>query len=333
MLLDTFKDTIFLKESSSLNKRLNALEKLLKEYPNNKKIKDELYAVKKGIRGEKEIRYQLSKANIGMYVLRDINLKYENLNAQIDYIVVTRYCCYFIECKNLYGNIIINDKGDFLREFNFDGKKVLKGMESPLTQVENQRNVYKKLWNTRLSSNKVLNFIRRFINESNFTSIHKVLVCAANDETIINTKYAPKDIKDKVVRADALIRRIESDLKVSDKSLWASKKSTEDWAKTFLNVNVADNTDYYHYYKNKLVLDSQEESKKELLNLKERLTLFRKERSKQMNIPAYYIFTNEELDKIIETMPKTIEELKQILPQVKINVHGKVIIDYINKNQ
>lgn len=333
MLLDTFKDTIFLKESSSLNKRLNALEKLLKEYPNNKKIKDELYAVKKGIRGEKEIRYQLSKANIGMYVLHDINLKYENLKAQIDFVVVTRYCCYFIECKNLYGNIIINNKGDFLREYNFNGKKVLKGMYSPLRQVEAQRDVYKKLWNTILSSNKILNFIRRFINESNFTSIHKVLVCAANDETIINTKYAPKDIKDKVVRADALIRRIESDLKVSDKSLWASKKSTEDWAKTFLNVNVADNTDYYHYYKNKLVLDSQEESKKELLNLKERLTLFRKERSKQMNIPAYYIFTNEELDKIIETMPKTIEELKQILPQVKINVHGKVIIDYINKNQ
>ena len=97
MLLDTFKDTIFLKESSSLNKRLNALEKLLKEYPNNKKIKDELYAVKKGIRGEKEIRYQLSKANIGMYVLHDINLKYENLKAQIDFVVVTRYCCYFIE--------------------------------------------------------------------------------------------------------------------------------------------------------------------------------------------------------------------------------------------
>ena len=205
-------------------------------------------------------------------------------------------------------------------------------MYSPLRQVEAQRDVYKKLWNNRLSSNKYLNYIRRTINEGNFTNIHRVLVCAANDETIINDRYAPKDIKNKVVRADALIRKIESDLKLSDKSLWASKKSTEDWAKTFLNVNVSDDTDYYYYYKNTLVLDNKEESKKELLNLKERLILFRKERSKKMNIPAYFIFNNEELDKIVEKLPKTIEELRTILPAVKINVHGKAIIDFINKN-
>ena len=258
MLFDTFKDTVFLKETSSLNKRRDALEKLLKEYPDNEKIKEELYAVKKGILGEREIRYQLSKANIGMYVLHDVNLKYENLTAQIDYVVVTRYCCYFIECKNLYGNIIINDKGDFLREYNFNGKKIRKGMYSPLRQVEAQREVYKKLWNTRLSSNKLLNYVRRLINEGNFINIHKVLVCATNAETIINTRYAPKDIKDKIVRADALIRKIQNDLKLSDKSLWASKKATEAWAKTFLNNNVKDNTDYYYYYKNILVEDEKE---------------------------------------------------------------------------
>ena len=29
-----------------------------------------------------------------------------------------------------------------------------------------------------------------------------------------------------------------------------------------------------------------------------------------MNIPAYYVFTNEELDKLVELRPKTVEELK-----------------------
>lgn len=29
-----------------------------------------------------------------------------------------------------------------------------------------------------------------------------------------------------------------------------------------------------------------------------------------MNIPAYYVFTNDELDKLVELKPKTIEQLK-----------------------
>ena len=54
---DTFKDTIFLKESSDLQDKYNALSKLNEKYPNNKDIKEELYIVKRGLKGENEIRY------------------------------------------------------------------------------------------------------------------------------------------------------------------------------------------------------------------------------------------------------------------------------------
>ena len=52
-----------------------------------------------------------------------------------------------------------------------------------------------------------------------------------------------------------------------------------------------------------------------------------------MKIPAYYVFTNDELDKIIELRPKTLEELKNlnILTPVKIKTHGEKIIEVINK--
>ena len=57
------------------------------------------------------------------------------------------------------------------------------------------------------------------------------------------------------------------------------------------------------------------------------------ERSTQMHLPAYYIFTNEELDKLVEIRPKTIEELKKanILTPVKIQTHGASIIEEINQ--
>lgn len=329
-LFDFFKDTIFLKENSDLQDRYDALMKLKDEYPKCEELYEELYIVKKGLEGENEIKYQLSKSNLGLYVLRDINIECDGLKAQIDYIVLSKMYCYFIECKNLVGNITVNEKGDFIREYNINGKKIKKGMYSPLRQVEAQRDVYKKIWNNKLSSNKVINLIKRALAENNFTDTHRVLVVAANNETILNTKYAPKDIKDKVIRADALVRKIQYDLDKSDKDLWDSKKQVEQWAKSFLNMNVINNINYYKYYKEKFIGSEVIEEVK--YDLKKRLLEFRTIRSKEMNIPAYYIYTNEELDKLVELSPKTLEELKSlgILAPIKVKTHGELIIKIIN---
>lgn len=53
-----------------------------------------------------------------------------------------------------------------------------------------------------------------------------------------------------------------------------------------------------------------------------------------MNIPAFFIFTNKELDKILKIRPETIDELKNanILSDVKIKTHGEAIINEINKH-
>lgn len=330
-LFDFFKDTIFLKENSNLQDRYDALMKLKDEYPKCEELYEELYIVKKGLEGENEIKYQLSKSNLGLYVLRDINIECDGLNAQIDYVVLSKAYCYFIECKNLVGNITVNEKGDFIREYNINYKKIKKGMYSPLRQVEAQRDVYKKIWNNRLSSNKVINFIKRALSESNFTDTHRVLVVAANNETILNTKYAPKDIKDKVIKADSLVRKIQYDLDRSNKDLWYSKKQTEEWANTFLKMNVVNNIDYYEYYKDKFI---GKEVVKETNDdeLKKRLLDFRVARSKELNYPAYYVFNNEELDKLVELRPKTLENLEnsRILTPIKVKTHGELIIQIIN---
>lgn len=328
LLFDTFKDTIFLKESSELQKQYQELIKLSKEYPNNENIKEKIYIVKKGLDGENEIKYQLEKSNIGMYVLHDINLEIDNLKAQIDYVIITKAYCYFIECKNLNGNITIDEKGDFIKDYTYKNEKKKIGMYSPLRQVEAQRDVYKKLWNNKLNKNKLLNNLIRLISEKNFTDTYRVLVVVANKETILNTKNAPKEIKEKVLRSDSLVRKIEEDIKNSNKDMWSNKKEMETWANSFLNSNKKIDTDYYNLYKNKYcnkIINKQE--------LKDKLIEFRKIRAKETNLPAYYIFDNEELDKVIELVPKTLEELNnsKILPYIKIKCHGQAIIDEINK--
>ena len=319
-----FKDTVFYKENSDLQDKYNALKKLNDEYPNNEDLLCELYIVKKGLDGENEIAYQLKKAHIGMYVLRDIKVKHEDLTAQIDYVIITPVYTYYVECKNLVGNITVTDKGDFIREFTINGKKIKKGMYSPLRQVEAQREVIRKIWESNSSA------IRKFFASKNFDYYRRVLVVAANQDTILNTNRAPKEMKYKILRADSLIRQIEYDLnhRKNDEYL-DSEKSMEEMAQSYINLSNNEDINYYEYYKNKYcnnVVSMNDD-------LKDRLIELRKVRSSEMNIPAYYVFTNDELDKLVELRPKTIEELKNanILSPIKIKTHGKIIIEEINK--
>ena len=320
-----FKDTVFYKENSDLQDKYNALKKLNDEYPNNEDLLSELYIVKKGLDGENEIAYQLKKAHIGMYVLRDIKVKHEDLTAQIDYVIITPVYTYYVECKNLVGNITVTDKGDFIREFTINGKKIKKGMYSPLRQVEAQREVIRKIWESNSSA------IKKFFTSKNFDYYRRVLVVAANQDTILNTNRAPKEIKYKILRADALIRQIEYDLnhRGNDEYL-DSKKSMEKIAQSYIDLSSKEEINYYDYYKEKYCSNLNIQVND---GLKDRLIELRKTRSNEMNIPAYYVFTNDELDKLVELRPKSIDELKSfnILTPVKIKMHGKIIIDEINK--
>lgn len=320
-----FKDTIFYKENSDLQDKYNALKRLNEEYPKNEELQSELLIVKKGLEGENEILYQLKKAHIGMYVLRDIKVKYEDLTAQIDYVVITPVFTYYIECKNLIGNITVTDKGDFIREFTLNGKRIKKGMYSPLRQVEAQREVIRKIWESNTSS-----FIKFFASK-NFEYYRRVLVVAANQDTILNTNKAPKEFKYKILRADSLVRKIEYDLNHRDNDdHLKSKKGMEEIAQSYLDLSSKEEIDYYNYYKEKFCNNVNVPIKDDL---KERLIELRKTRCNEMTIPAYYVFTNDELDKLIEVRPKTIEELKNanILTPIKIKTHGDLIVEEINK--
>ena len=322
-IFDKFRDAIILKEDCELERKVKYLEELKNKNHNNKSITQQLYIAQKGLEGENEIIYQLKKSNIGMFILHDVNLVYEDLKAQIDFVVITPWCCYFIECKNLIGNILVNEKGDFIREYSFKGHKVKKGIESPYRQVQAQRDVYKKIWL------KLQGKLKSFLFERNFESFHRVLVVAANGENILNTKYAPKEMKNNIIKADALIRKLEYDRDRSDRDLWDNKKAMEQWANHFIKLNIEKEENF------EIKLEDCED-KVESLNvdvLKERLIEFRKQRSKEKNIPAYYVFNNDELEKILQILPKTLEDLKKskILNDVKVNAHGKDIVNIINQ--
>lgn len=322
-LFSRFRDTVFLKEDSDLEKQLNELRNIRDKLQNTDEIDKDIKLLEYGIAGEKEIAFELKNANIGMYVLHDVTFEYDGNKAQIDYLLFTRGYFYLIECKNLVGNITVDSNGQFYREYEYKGKKIKESIYSPYTQAVRHQDMMKKVWSANHS--KLDNFIFGRFHGKNF---FRPIVVLSNSKSFLNTKYAPKEIRNDIIRADQLISYIQKDIDNMDSAELCGEKMLKQAADVWLSRSITNNTSISNKYLSAI------KDKDDKADLENKLRTFRKEKSKSMNVPAYYIFTDEELNNLLEIMPKTIEELKtkRILTDIKIKCHGEEIIKILNKN-
>lgn len=199
-----------------------------------------------------------------MYVIHDIYLESGNMSAQIDYMVFTRKRVYIIECKNLIGDITVDADGNFIRKYELFGRYIKEGIYSPITQNERHLEVVRQVRATAKG-----NFITKALFESNFDNVYKSLVVLANPKTVLNDRYAKKEVKQKIYRADQLVRVLkEMDAEVTDYSY--SEKDMKQLAQFFLDVSVSNKSDYSKKYEdllnqydmsNKYNLDNVEQEK------------------------------------------------------------------------
>lgn len=327
-----FTETIFLKDTSELKKQIEALQELLVHYPNNEKLKKELKMCEIGLKGEEEIKFELGNANIGMYVLHDVNIEYKDLKAQIDYIIITPAYTYFVECKNLVGNITVDSNGNFSREIYYGKKKVNEGMYSPLSQAQRHVEIFKKIWCDRNTK-----IIDKLIRRNYLDVWYKPLVVMANSKNILNLRFAPKNYKNNVIKSDRLVEYLKNDLAKCDKDMLLDKDGMYNLAMSFiLNYNKDKNIDYKQKYAEKFLRENASEkieNKPEVEQLREKLIEFRKERAKEKGLPPFYVFNNMELEELLKLMPKSKEELMKsnVLSAVKVKVHGDEIIKIIQE--
>lgn len=321
-LFNKFRETIFSKEDSDLERQLIELKKIREKLEDTTEIDKDIKLLEYGINGEREIAFELKNANIGMYVLRDITFEYNGNKVQIDYLLLTRGYCYLIECKNLIGNITVDSSGQFYREYEYKDKKIKESIYSPYTQAVRHQNMMKKIWSA--NHNALENLI---FGNSLKKDFFRPIVVLSNSKSILNTKYAPKEIKHDIIRTDQLINYIQKDIDSMDSAELCGQKLLKKAAEVWLSRSTKNDTNIANKY---LIKIQETEHKTQLIN---ELKLFRKEKSKSMNVPAYYIFTDEEMNNLLRIMPKSIEELKtnKILPNIKIKYHGNEIINILNK--
>ncbi|WP_242959497.1 NERD domain-containing protein [Clostridium tertium] len=355
--------------------------------------------------GENNIAFELKNSGIPMYILHDICLETNELSAQIDYIVVTRKVIFIIECKNLIGNIEINSQGNFIRTYSFNGKFIKEGIYSPITQNERHLEVLK-----RIKKESKSNFISKMLFDKYFNDNYKSLVVLANPKTVLNSRYAKKEIKDKVIKADQLINYIKevnskSDLmslsdkemkEIADMLLALHKSSKLSFLKKYRELielvdNYDDKNDVKTVFNNKEIINdsSINNAKSNIINedkssvtnnidksnninniyntknininvninntvinnstgnkinnnsdiindnenLIKKLKEYRLQMSRVENTKSYIIFSDKQMTNLLEKMPKTKSELKEVsgFGEVKVEKYGDVILKILNE--
>ncbi|SFC01604.1 Nuclease-related domain-containing protein [Alkalibacterium subtropicum] len=346
-LFSKMKEPVFLKENSNAEEQLKMLKSLepTLNAEGVKILKQDIKNLEYGIIGEKKIEFELKNSHMPMYVLHDIYLEEDDLSAQIDYLVFTKKLCFIIESKNLYGDIEINNAGDFIRTTEFNRRKKKEGIYSPITQNQRHMDLMKKI---RLNSKS--NILTKSLSERRFEEFNKPVVVLANPKTVLNAKSAEEEVKDKVIRADQLVKYIKDAYKKSNR-LALSDKDLLMWAYSYLEVHkdtVKDYTSKYEPYKLNMNEQGTEKAgslvseKKPVVHKKtpvknpdifKELKDFRLNKSREEEIKAYYIFSNKQLKTLVEKMPKSKQELRSIegFGVTKVTKYGDDIVGIIQK--
>ena len=315
-----FKNQVLYKEDTTTQKELDRMKEYLKTHP-NKDLENKVKLFEYGLAGEKQVLYELLHSGIGMYILHNVSFEYKGKAAQIDFVVITARCTYFIECKNFIGNITINSKGDFVRTYMKNNRKVTEGTYNPITQSKRHLEIIKE------ENYDNANILYKMNFEKTFDSFHDYIVVMANPKTIINDKYAPKNIKERLVKTDQIIEclkrleskrdpfRFEKDIKkVADVYIESNRE------KSLLKSFIAEDE------KENIKGDNKETIRSELKK-------YRLQKAKSLNYKPYFIFNDQTLEEILSIMPRTLTDLKKIsgLGDKKIEFYGQDIINIINE--
>lgn len=348
-LFNRMKEPVFLKESSSAQvqlEKLKALKPLLNIEGQNI-IKQDIKLLEYGIAGEKNIEFELKNSHMPMYILHDIYLEDGDLSAQIDYLVFTKKICFVIECKNLYGDIEINSSLDFIRTIKFGSSKKKEGIYSPITQNQRHLELMKKI-----KTDNKNNILTKYMAGRYFEDFNKSVVVLANPKTVLNTKYAKKEVKDKVIRADQLVNYIK-EMYENSKVAADSEDRMLEWAQSYLDLHKDAKKDYtekYEQYKDSIITlqRSDEEALTpvagkstitaaevlvEETDIFKELKAYRLDKSREEKIKPYFIYNDKQLKELISKMPKDKEELQTVIGfgEIKANKYGDDILRIVKK--
>lgn len=325
---EQLREPVFLKENSDACRQLQVLQQLASQLTTEGQelLFQDIRALEYGILGERQIAYELKNSHMPMYILHDICLEDEGLCAQIDYIAVTRKICFIIECKNLYGDIEIDSRGDFYRIMEIGGQKKKEAIYSPVTQNEHHLELLKTI---RLKGQLPL---FRGMAERRFARRVQSVVVLANPKTVLYSREAPQEIREHVIRADQLVAYLRRQYQISGESELSDKKIRAQ-AKAILLLHQEKEKNYLWKYqpywiggqKNIGGRRTDQPAQEELLKA---LRVYRWNKSQEEGIKPYLIYNDKQMADLMEKMPQNAQELLQVsgFGEVKVKKYGRELL-------
>lgn len=266
-----------------------------------------------------------------MMILHDVYIEHKGFNAQFDFILITRNFFLVVEVKKYYGNITVNEKGEFIRTVNRGNRTVFKeGVYSPIRQVDRQVEVLRNM----LVDHEI-------IKETPIRSV----VAFANEKTVIDLKKAPANIRDRVVRVDGIVSFLEAELAKKSPVHFLDKRM-ENYAEYIKKQHIdkyvgemSDDEEQYVFEEDVMVVKDDVKKENPSVNLRDGklevvLKKFRMTIANETGVKAFHIFTNKTLDELIDKKPTTLKELKTVsgIGEKKIEVFGARLVQVIIEN-
>lgn len=340
---------VFLKEESNVAKDIERLTQLSAKATGTLKeeIEKQIKILQYGQYGEECIAFELKNSGLDLYILHDIYIEAGDLSAQIDYVIVGRKQVYVLECKNLIGNIEVDSNGNFIRTYEINGKKIKEGIYSPLTQNQRHLQVIKEKGLARRK-----NVFAKASFEKNFEKYYHSLIVLSNPKTVLNARYAKKEVKDKIIRADQLIAKIK-EMEAASKELDFDVDQMKEISESLLKHHLENPSDYIKKFEEQVekefvgtvvleepvVLATEVQGasmRRSPEELQTELKKFRLETSRAEGLKPYYIFTDAQMQDLIVKYPQTLEELLTVngFGKAKVEKYGEKIIEiFLNKEQ
>ena len=324
------KEPMFYNEHEDI--RIKTLNDLLNKDGDDKKqlLEEEKKYVEIGLEGEKKVIYELMRSKYPLIFIHDVTIENGFHDSQIDFIVITKKGLFVLETKKLIGDITIDNEGNFIRYFKNSKGEVYKkeGIYSPITQNTYHIDALRKLFET----NKIAKNINIYS-----------LVVIANQKTIINKNYAPKYIKNRVIKYDqltaAIYREIENSANITD----ISDSKMLEIAELIMKNDTQKSIDYISKFELSLIEDqnedvqviedlSEDNSYSTNDQLYEQLKEYRLNKSKELNIQPWMIFNNDTLANLVLNKPANKNDFLKIqgLGEKKYESFGCDILSIIN---
>ena len=323
------------------NTQLNTLTSLLNQVNDESKIKveKEILNVRSGLAGEKNVYYELKNSRLPIVCLHDIRLEYKNLEAQFDFIIIASEFILVLETKKLFGNINVDNEGNFTREYQINNRTFKEGMYSPITQ--NERHV--RLLDEFLRDNKIIKHCPIYS-----------LIVIANDKTIVNKKFAKAEVKNLIIKHDQLIEKLNYYIK-NNNDVKLKHNYMREIAETIIKENKPIEYDFVKKLNLELkpvVNEKVNQPVKEIIpvelesdeiddndntpqtKLHGKLKRYRYTKAKELNIKPYFIFNNNELDQLLSIRPTSKEKFLSVpgFGEKKYEQYGEDIIALITEN-